>query len=135
MFERNTYFSTPFSCQHFWQQIGSICNPRIMKSMLNTNVKQFIFGELRNDDVYWQVFRDVCNNEKAYSLLYPKESNAFRCFALLLERQEIINVLKQVCCVSFFCFCVCFGAVMFWSSMPTQNIQYRITRQRKLYHF
>ena len=70
-----------------------------MKSMLNTNIKGFVFSEMRNDDTYWGVFRDVCNNEKAYSHLYPKDSNAYRCFALLLERQEIVNVLKQVCCV------------------------------------
>ena len=68
-----------------------------MKSMLNTNVKEFIFSEVRNDDIYWKVLIDVCNNQKAYSFLYPKESNAYRCFVLLLERQEIVNLLKQVC--------------------------------------
>ena len=102
MFEKNKHFSNPFTCNNFWGQIGHICNPRIIKSMLNTNVKGFIFSEVRNDDVYWTVLSDVCNNTKAYSLLYPKESNAYRCFVLLLEREEIVNVLKQVSI--YFCF-------------------------------
>ena len=111
MFERHKHFSSPFNCHHFWQRIGHICNPRIMKSMLNTNVKEFVFSEMRNDDTYWGVFCDVCSNIKAYSHLYPKESNAYRCFILLLERQEIVNVLKQVClsiCFFFFFLVFCF---------------------------
>ena len=99
MFERNKNFSSKFTCQHFWQLIGSNGNPRIMKQMLNTNVKGFVFGEIKNYNTYWEVFRDICNNTKAYSLLYPKESNAYRCFVLLLEREEIVNALKQVCTV------------------------------------
>ena len=79
-----------------------------MKSMLNTNVTGFIFSEIKNDETYWGVFRDVCYDVEAYSYLYPKDSNSFRCYVLLLERKEIINVLKQVCCASFF-WGICFA--------------------------
>ena len=95
LLEQNDRFKSPFKSKDFWNKIGKICNPRMMKSMLNTNVKGFVFSELKNDSTYWTVFRDVCNNNTAYSKNHPRQSNAFRCFSLLLEREEIVNVLKQ----------------------------------------
>ena len=91
----NSPYASPLTVTLFWSSIGKVCDHRIMKSMLDTNIPEFTFSEIKNDNTYWDLFHDVCNNKSAYSSLRPLESNAFRCFALLLEREEIINVLKQ----------------------------------------
>ena len=97
LLEVNKQLDIKFTVEDIWKQIGSLVNSKLLRSMINTNIKGLEYSSLNNDELYFKALLDVCSRGYGgnYSKSDPKNCRQYKCIQLLLEQAQVQKVLGE----------------------------------------
>lgn len=92
----NHTFATQFTLVDVWDNINKYCiNARVMKRMIQTNLKGFGYASIGDKKVYYDTIVAVCRHENGYTKANAIDSQQMQCFQLLLAQPQIQDILKD----------------------------------------
>ena len=96
LLEVNNKLDNKFKVEDVWKQIGELVNSKLLRSMINTNIKGLEYRSLNNDELYLKALVDVCKKGRGnYSKSDPKNCELYKCIQLLLEQSQVQRVLGE----------------------------------------